>query len=70
VAICSYGSKTKKWYKRFANRIVRRSECPNGKQYRKLFCSWNIVDYRYDYSHNNHRLNQDIDEMRRLYSRK
>lgn len=37
-----------RWVKRQAGKAVRRykSDIANGKSYRKLFCSWNICDYR------------------------
>jgi len=37
-----------RWSKRQANKAVRRfmGDVQNGKWYRKLFCSWNICDYR------------------------
>ncbi|WP_214630813.1 hypothetical protein [Paenibacillus agaridevorans] len=38
-----------RWIKRQANKAVRRyrSGVANGKWYRKLFCPWNICDYRF-----------------------
>lgn len=38
-----------RWCKRQASKAVRRytDEVRNGKWYRKLFCSWNICDYRF-----------------------
>lgn len=34
--------------KRFASRAVRRaSDVPNGKQFRKVYCSWDISDWRF-----------------------
>ena len=37
------------WDKRQANKAVRRymGVIPNGNCYRKLYCSWNICDYRF-----------------------
>lgn len=37
------------WAKRLANKTVRRfsGEVQNGKWYRKLYCSWDICDYRF-----------------------
>jgi len=34
--------------KRQANKLVRRfkEKIPNGRAYRRLYCSWNICDYR------------------------
>jgi len=43
-----YGSKYKKYAKRYASRAIRRAvDVPNGKSYRKFFESWNICDYKY-----------------------
>lgn len=41
-----YGKATYK-KKRFASKAVRshKDKIPNGKWYRKIFCSWNIFDY-------------------------
>jgi hypothetical protein len=34
--------------KKIANRRVRRTlDIPNGKSYRKVFCSWDIHDWRF-----------------------
>ena len=48
--------------KRFSNKTIRREEdIPNGKAYKKYYCSWNIHDYisrldwetaKKDYEHN------------------
>ncbi len=37
--------------KNYANRIVRRerSDIPDGKQYRKFFCSWSISDWSWEW---------------------
>lgn len=46
--VCGYGSKYKKYIKRYANSIVRNTiDVPDGRAYRKLFDSWNISDYRF-----------------------
>lgn len=38
----------KKFFKRVANKKVRRSKIiSNNKWYKKLYCSWNISDYRF-----------------------
>ena len=43
----SYGYKGKKLVKRFANKKVRRTfDIPDGKAYRRLYDSWNIVDWK------------------------
>jgi hypothetical protein len=38
-----------RWVKRQAAKAVRRCDgtIANGKSYRKLFCSWDICDYRF-----------------------
>ncbi|MBU7315327.1 hypothetical protein [Paenibacillus oleatilyticus] len=38
-----------RWAKQQASKAVRRyaGDMQNGKWYRKLFCSWNICDYRF-----------------------
>lgn len=37
-----------KWAKRYANKVVRRTEdVPNGKKYRRVTCSWNIRDWSF-----------------------
>lgn len=42
----STGSKYRTFAKRYANRIVRKTDdVPDGKAYRKLYCSWNISDF-------------------------
>ncbi len=36
--------------KRAANKKVRKSkDIPNGKRFKKVYCSWNICDYKYDW---------------------
>jgi len=46
--IDSYGSKAKKWFKRYASKTIRRAkDVPNGKAYRKFYDPWNIVDWKY-----------------------
>lgn len=43
-----YGSKGKRKEKQFANKAVRNTAgIPNGKAYRKFYCSWNIADYKW-----------------------
>ena len=40
------GSRHKQFAKRVANKKIRNSnDVPNGKSYRKFYCSWNINDY-------------------------
>lgn len=44
-----YGSKHKKIAKRSANKTVRNSkEIADGKMYRKVSCSWNICDFKFE----------------------
>ena len=42
-----YSRSSTREIKRFASKKVRSypGEIPNGKAYRKLYCSWNIRDY-------------------------
>ena len=48
-----YGSSHKAEMKRMANKAVRRYEgaIPDGGAYKKIFCSWEISDYEFDYAH-------------------
>lgn len=43
-----YGSKTNKWSKRQASKASRRYKeyIAKGKSYKKIYCSWNISDYK------------------------
>ena len=42
------GSKRKQFFKRLANKVVRRAEdVPDGKAFKKFFDTWSICDYRY-----------------------
>lgn len=46
------GSKHCKWAKRQANKKVRKQsleKIQNGKWYKKLYCSWNIHDWKWIY---------------------
>ena len=50
--VCKWGGRiggTRKFWKRQANRKVRRTKALSGKSsnYRKLYESWNIRDYRF-----------------------
>ena len=36
-----------KFYKRQASKKVRHAELDDGSMYKKLFCSWNISDWRF-----------------------
>lgn len=41
---------TPKYFKRVANKVVRKSkEVPDGRAYKKLYCSWNIHDWKFTY---------------------
>ena len=44
-----YSRNYTRWAKRQANKVVRKyqNKLPNGKSYRKLYCSYNISDYRF-----------------------
>lgn len=39
--------KNKRYWKRQANRRVRKTNCANGGFYKKLYNSWNITDWRF-----------------------
>jgi len=45
------GSKRRKFFKRYANRRVRRTkgEIAEGKAYSRIFDSWSIVDFKWLY---------------------
>lgn len=44
--ICTDGRNGQKIPKRFSNKVIRHCEdIPNGKAYKKYYCSWNIHDY-------------------------
>jgi len=45
------GSKRKRFFKRYANKVVRRTviDIADGKAYRKVFDSWSICDYKWLY---------------------
>ena len=44
----SYGTKSKRLNKRYANRRVRKTkDVPDGKAYRKYTNPWDIVDWKY-----------------------
>lgn len=46
VETCSYGSNSRRYHKRCANRAVRRYEdLADGKAYRRVYDPWNIKDY-------------------------
>lgn len=44
-----YGGSHRKFAKRQANKLIRRykEEISNGRHYAKLFCSWDICDYKF-----------------------
>jgi len=50
------GSRRKRFYKRYANRVIRRteSEIADGKAYRKFFDNYSICDYKWLYDPNPH----------------
>ena len=42
------GSRRRQFYKNYANRVVRKSKnVPDGKAYKKYFCSYDISDYNF-----------------------
>lgn len=44
--VVHFKDQNNKFCKRQASAVVRRAaDVPNGKQYRKYYCSWNISDY-------------------------
>lgn len=50
-----YGSKNLKWYKRSANKKVRRTpEIHSGKSYRKVYETWTFRDYIFRETLNEH----------------
>lgn len=45
-----YGTKRKKYYKKLANRRIRRSKnVPDHNSYKKFTDQWDICDYKYCY---------------------
>ena len=47
------GTKQLQWYKRHANKTVRRTaDIANGKAYKKVYCTWNIHDYSFRQTYN------------------
>ena len=41
-------SKNRKWWKREANKKVRKyKSIPNGKSYKRIYDSWNICDWKF-----------------------
>ena len=45
--VCVWKNHNSKHMKRFANKTVRHTkDIPNGMAYKKLFCSWDICDYK------------------------
>lgn len=47
-AVVHFKEQNSKFGKRQASAAVRRAvDVPNGKQYRKFYCSWNISDYEW-----------------------
>jgi hypothetical protein len=47
--VCTDSHRDSTSIKRVANKAVRQcnGSIPNGRAYRKLFCSWNICDYKF-----------------------
>lgn len=45
--VCTDHTYGRQWFKRKANKRVRKSaDVPNGKKYKKYSCTWDIHDYR------------------------
>jgi hypothetical protein len=65
-----YGSKNLKWYKRSANKKVRRhTEIHSGKSYRKVYETWTFRDYIFRKTLKEHiiELQREIDICLKLY---
>lgn len=57
-----YGSKSLKWYKRQANKKVRRTkEVPSRKGYRKAYDTWTFRDYVFRRTLNYYRIEMEND---------
>ena len=61
---CTDNGKHTTYEKRRANKVVRRSieDIPNGKTYKRFFCSWNIRDYSFRYTANEAREDYNKEE--------
>lgn len=46
--VSDYSRNTTAYYKRIASKTVRKHKgpIPDGSYYKKLYCSWNIFDYK------------------------
>jgi hypothetical protein len=59
--------------KRYANKTVRqfKGDLPNGKRYKRLFCSWNVCDWRYLFLRpsSKRRLHRDYDRPWQAWSK-
>jgi len=46
--VSDYSRNTTRFFKRIASKTVRKykGNIPNGSHYKKLYCSWNIFDYK------------------------
>jgi len=41
-----YSSKTDKFFKSYANKKLKNIDLKNGSMYKKIFCSYNICDWK------------------------
>lgn len=48
-AASDYSRASTRFYKNQANRVIRRYKkgIPDGSSYKKLYCTWNICDYKF-----------------------
>jgi hypothetical protein len=42
-----YGGKARKTYKRLANNAVKTADVANGAAFKRVFCSWEICDWKF-----------------------
>lgn len=52
--VSDYSRNTTRYYKRIASKTVRKHKgfIPDGCHYKKLYCSWNIFDYKWFVTNN------------------
>lgn len=41
------GGSSKKWWKKYANNVVKQHDVPNGRKYRYLVNRWNFCDFKW-----------------------
>lgn len=76
--VCKDNNHAKKRMKQLANKKVRKTNnVPNGNSYKKNFCSYDIVDYRFYRSYESFKGSRNIwgteltkDDWERWYKRK